>query len=226
MILRIDGWYNADKGKHFVLTEKGEKNSASYKGKTIGEPVSEYDTEAVRWAVEKGYLEEVAIPDWIIKDGYRVVYNHNGHILTAGNPVIFPELEIAEKYMENYKKHPWFEHKLYIEKAVFEGRALKERRVYANKPICNKDWYYGTDALQIGDLVEDEIVNELLNCLPPACMRSDCSQLGEPANHRVDEKDGKLKPTYSTFKEISVGIWEYCGDCFRGENYMHGIHEE
>ena len=25
-----------------------------------------------------------------------------------------------------------------------------------------------------------------------------------------------------TFKKVDDGIWEYCGDCFRGENHMHG----
>lgn len=38
---------------------------------------------------------------------------------------------------------------------------------------------------------------------------------------RIDE-NGKGRTTYSTFKKVDDGIWEYCGDCFRGENYMHG----
>ena len=221
MELRRDGWYSADKGKHFVLTEKGKENCVSYSYKTVGEPVDEYDTEAVHWAVEKGYVIEVDIPNWIVKVGYKVVYNYNGNVLSAGNPIVFPELEIAEKYMKNYKKRPWFTHDLYIEKAVFEGKALKDCREYNGNRVYNEDWYYGTDALQIGDLVEEEIVDYLINCLPPACMRSDCSQLGEPANHKVDE-NGKCRATYETFKRIADDIWEYCGDCFQGENVQRG----
>lgn len=221
MKLRRDGWYNADKGKHFVLTEKGKAECASYSYKTVGEPVDEYDYEAVGWAVEKGYVIEVDIPNWIVKVGYKVVYNYNGNVLCVGNSIVFPELEIAEKYMENYKKYPWFTHDLYIEKAVYEGKALKGCREYNGKFVYNEDWYYGTDALQIGDLVEEEIVDDLMNCLPPACMRSDCSQLGEPHNHKIDD-EGKTRATYVTFKRIAEGIWEYCGDCFRGENVQRG----
>ncbi|MDE7423953.1 MAG: hypothetical protein K2N51_09700 [Lachnospiraceae bacterium] len=73
------------------------------------------------------------------------------------------------------------------------------------------------DALKVGDLVEQEIVDELMGCLPPACMRNDCAQLGEPASHKPD-KNGNYKSTYATFKKVAEGIWEYCGDCFRGEN--------
>ena len=50
-----------------VLTEKGKVNSASYRNMTVGEPVDEYDYEAVGWAVDEGYLIEVPIPDWIEK---------------------------------------------------------------------------------------------------------------------------------------------------------------
>jgi hypothetical protein len=52
-------------------------------------------------------------------------------------------------------------------------------------------------------------------------MRSDCCQLGEPHDSRVDE-NGKGHNTYETFKRIADGIWEYCGDCFRGENVQRG----
>lgn len=64
--------------------------------------------------------------------------------------------------------------------------------------------------------------SELLGMLPPACTRSDCSQIGEPVSHRIAE-NGFEKPTYATFKKVEAGIWEYCGDCFRGENVCSGI---
>lgn len=219
--LRNDGWYNAEKGKHFVLTEKGKAEVASYRNKTVGAPVSEYDTEAVGWSVDGGYELEVPIPDWITKEGYKVVYDHDGYTLCAGNSIVFPERELAEKYLENYKNRPWMKHELYICNATYEGRALKECREYEGKKVYNKDWYYGTDALAIGDLVEEEIVDDLLNCLPPACMRSDCSQLGEPYSIRIDEC-GIARNTYATFKQVDKETWEYCGDCFRGENMQRG----
>lgn len=111
--------------------------------------------------------------------------------------------------------------KLYIRPATYEGRSLKECRIHEGKKVYNTDWYYGTDALFIGDYVEEDIVDDLINMLPPACMRSDCSQLGEAADHKVDE-NGKTRATYATFKKIAEHTWEYCGNCFRGENVARG----
>ena len=222
MRLRNDGWYRADEGKHFVLTEKGKNEVASYRNGTVGEPVDEYDYEAVGWAVDEGYLIEVDIPDWCTMIGYQVVYNHKGYELTAGNPTIFPTKEIAETYKKNYESRPWFHDELYIKEVEYQSKALIPCREYEGKTVFNKNYYSGTDALAIGDLVEEEIVNDLMDCLPPACMRSDCSQCGEPANHKIDD-DGKTRATYSTFKKVADGIWEYCGCCFRGENVERGI---
>ena len=216
MTLR-NGWYIADKGKHFVLTEKGEAESATFHNMTVGEPTSDYDTEATHWSVEAGHEIEVDIPDWIVKTGYEVVYDHNGYTLTAGNPIVFPERILAKKYMEHYKNRPWFNHELYIREAVYEGRALKPCKEYSGKQVYNSSWYYGIDTLRIGDLVEQEIIDNLIDCLSPACMRSDCSQLGEPASHEKDT-NGNYKATYATFKKVADSIWEYCGNCFRGEN--------
>ena len=66
------------------------------------------------------------------------------------------------------------------------------------------------------------MVDDFMDMLPPACMRSDCMQIGEPVSHRVDEANGKGKATYSTFKKITEDIYEYCGDCFKGENVQRG----
>lgn len=64
---------------------------------------------------------------------------------------------------------------------------------------------------KVGDYVKQAVVDNAINCLPPASMTSMCSQLGEP---------------YSTFKRVAGdgpnGIWEYCGHCFRGENTERG----
>ncbi len=228
MRLRIDGWYNADEGKYFVLTEKGKECSASYRNMAVGEPVSEYDYEAVKWAVDKGYLVEVPIPDWIEKEGYKVVYDHNGYTLSAGNPIVFPERELAEKYMANYSYYPvkydkacyytgYRDVKLYITTAVFKGRKLKDCREYNGKKVYNQSWYYGPSALAVGDLVEENIVDDIINALPPACMRSDCVQLGEPAGMTLDES-GNIRSTFYTFKRVADDVFEYCGECIRGRN--------
>lgn len=92
---------------------------------------------------------------------------------------------------------------------------------FNGKPVWTED-DFTYDAVKIGDYVEQAVVDEAMDCLPPACMRSDCSQLGEPYSHMIDERSGKVRATYETFKKVGGewpnGIWEYCGRCFRGEN--------
>lgn len=76
-----------------------------------------------------------------------------------------------------------------------------------------------------GDYVAHEVVDDAMDCMPPACMTGSCSQMGGPYSHRLDPDTGNLRPTYATFKRVTGGpdgIWEYCGHCFRGENVERG----
>ena len=82
-------------------------------------------------------------------------------------------------------------------------------------------------SLQIGDYVENAVVSDLMDLLPPVCLREDCSQVGEPYSHRCDPTSGKWRATFTTFKKVAgtgaKSIWEYCGHCFNGENEERGI---
>lgn len=95
---------------------------------------------------------------------------------------------------------------------------------FNGKPIWTEDDFdYST--VKIGDYVEETVVDNAMNILPPACMTSASSQVGEPYSHRLDPKTGKWRATYSTFKRIASGpdsIWQYCGHCFCGENVERG----
>ena len=87
--------------------------------------------------------------------------------------------------------------------------------------IYNRDTF-DYDKAKPGDLVTEEIVDDCINCMPPACMRSNCTQMGEPYSHRLDENTGNYRPVFATFKRVRDGVWEYCGNCFRGENKERG----
>ena len=127
-----NNWYKADKGKHFVLTEKGKEECASYKDKTVGEPVDEYDYEAVEWSVDKGYVIETDIPGWTKGlNGYEVVYYYEGkYRLSAGNPQIFPTRKAAEVYKKHYESYTWFNEDLLIEEVEYDGVPLNEPKMY------------------------------------------------------------------------------------------------
>ena len=76
----------------------------------------------------------------------------------------------------------------------------------------------------VGDLVTAEVVMNAMNCMPPATMRRDCAQLGEPYSHK---KDGsRYRPTFATFRCIDGdfldGVWEFRGYCFAGESLERG----
>lgn len=95
---------------------------------------------------------------------------------------------------------------------------------YNGKEVFTQDTFSYED-IKIGDYVEQAVVDDAMNMLPPACMRSSCSQVGEPYSHRQDPDTGRWRATYATFKRVtsgSDGIWEYCGHCFCGENEERG----
>ena len=95
---------------------------------------------------------------------------------------------------------------------------------YNGKEVFTQDTFSYED-IEIGDYVEQAVVDDAMNMLPPACMRSSCSQVGEPYSHRQDPDTGKWRATYTTFKRVTSGndgIWEYCGHCFCGENEERG----
>lgn len=93
--------------------------------------------------------------------------------------------------------------------------------MYEGKPVFQQD-EFDTSKAQIGDYVSKDVVDDFMDCVPPACLRSDCSQMGEPYSTREDPDTGKWRNTYLTFKRVAAGVWMYCGHCFRGENVERG----
>jgi len=79
-----------------------------------------------------------------------------------------------------------------------------------------------SEYLDIGDLVDKEMVNYFVETLPPACNRSDLIQIGEPYSHKEDPEDGKWKGTYATLCKTPEG-WRYAGHCFRGKKINQTI---
>ena len=87
------------------------------------------------------------------------------------------------------------------------------------KLVTMDDWIDSFEKIcNVGDYVDEHIADSMINCVPPACMNTMCMQCGEPYSHKEDVKLGKLRATYSTFKKVENGIYEYCGHCFLGEN--------
>lgn len=60
--------------------------------------------------------------------------------------------------------------------------------------------------LQVGDLVDDEMVDYFIEVLPPACMSPQCLQIGEPFDY---DEHGCLM--FSTLICTAEG-WQYAGE--------------
>ena len=97
--------------------------------------------------------------------------------------------------------------------------------------ICNGKEVFTPDTFnystaQVDDFVFQAVVDDAMDCLPPACMTSACAQMGEPYSTRQDPDTGKWRSTYATFKRVTEGrdgIWQYCGHCFCGETTERGV---
>lgn len=151
---------------------------------------------------------------------FRVMYVNRGHSIPAMQSW-FPTEDLAMKALAKLRtKSLWRNEKLFLEERAREGAELPPCTMYRGKPVYSPEWYF-SDALEPGDYVAEDVVDSLMNAMPPACMRGDCSQLGEPYSFRIDE-DGNTRNTYWTFKRIAECVWEFCGDCFRGENVQRG----
>lgn len=71
------------------------------------------------------------------------------------------------------------------------------------------------DFVQVGEEVDEEMVDYFMNVLPPRSMSAGYLQVGEPYSHIEDKADGRWKATYDTFIKED-GRWIYKGHCFAG----------
>ena len=84
--------------------------------------------------------------------------------------------------------------------------------------VTREDWVKARNFMKAanpGDLVVEEIVDEMRNCVPPASMKPGYLQAGEPYSHELDTESGRWRATYMTFRMVGRD-WQYCGCCFLG----------
>ena len=77
--------------------------------------------------------------------------------------------------------------------------------MFNNKPVLTPD-DFDFSTVKIGDYVNQEVVDNAMDCLPPACYCASCAQMGEPYSHREDPKTGKFRPVFATFRKVG-GEW-------------------
>ncbi len=150
---------------------------------------------------------------------YRIVYDNvkpeRTYITEFGSYGWLWDKDVAEKLLIKEQKradsYGWIE-KLYIEERETEQEDTRQAmRIHENgKSVYNWD-HLIWKALNIGDYVEEEVADDILDALPPASMSSECLQLGEPEDHI----NGKA--TYLTLSRVDSSTWQFRGYCFRGQ---------
>lgn len=88
---------------------------------------------------------------------------------------------------------------------------------YNGKPKTMEEWESSgitafDDYVALGDEVDEEIVDNFLGMVPPACHTKRLMQMGEADQH-LPNANGNYEATYMTF-EKSDGQWYYRGYCF------------
>ena len=124
---------------------------------------------------------------------------------------------LAEDEKETYKCTTTF---VQPSCALDPGERCDSRENNAEQPthklVTCADWKAAGSfekAANPGDYVEACIIDQMRDCLPPACMNFGFLQMGEPYSHELDPDTGKWKPTFATFKKDGQH-WTYCGNCF------------
>ena len=85
--------------------------------------------------------------------------------------------------------------------------------------VTYDDWEAAGDfskAARPGDYVEERIVDDMRDVLPPAKMEHGFLQVGEPYSHEFDPETGHRRGTFPTFVKEGQN-WKYCGNCFIGK---------
>lgn len=83
------------------------------------------------------------------------------------------------------------------------------------KVYTMEDWQRDRElSPAIGQYVDNDVVWELIECLPPAYWRFGIFQVGEPYSHDKET----CAPLYATFVQVNTdGLWEYKGHCLKGQ---------
>lgn len=96
---------------------------------------------------------------------------------------------------------------------------------YNGKPIFTQENFNYSEA-KIGDYVEQAVVDDAMDCLPPASMSAGALRWANrtpTGRTRRPGGSGLLTTRSSVWPgEWPNGIWQFCGCCFQGETVPRG----
>ena len=178
--------------------------------------------EATKLTIAHLPMDEPENPDKYVHIGYRVLDGRVESELVCGDGS--PDFSDYILYCGKVSRVTRMQE---MSEIIFSAyrKYLESGIIYDGKKVYNlKNFSYS--AAKVGDYVLQDVVDDAMNILPPVSMSTSCAQIGEPYSHRFDDKIGKWRATYSTFKKVSgvsnESILQYCGNCFKGETVERG----
>ena len=127
---------------------------------------------------------------------------HAGEKIT----VIDEDKNIIQEFFEE-KKEP-------IKSNINAATDFKPR--YLSKKEYDDAYQSFSSLVRVGDMVDEQIVEEFRDCLPPVAYNGRYLQCGEAYTHKFNYKTQKYEPAFITFAR-ELGSWVYKGICFYRE---------
>lgn len=87
---------------------------------------------------------------------------------------------------------------------------------YLSKKEYEDAYQSFSSLVRVGDMVDEQIVEEFRDCIPPVAYNGRYLQCGEAYTHKFNYKTQKYEPAFMTFAK-DVGVWVYKGICFYRE---------
>lgn len=134
--------------------------------------------------------------------GQSYAKNHIGEKIV----IIDEDKNIVKEFFEE-KKEP-------VKNSIRTATNFKPR--YLSKKEYDDAYQSFSSLVRVGDMVDEQIVEEFRDCLPPVAYNGRYLQCGEAYTHKFNYKTQKYEPAFMTFAK-DVGVWVYKGICFYKE---------
>ena len=134
--------------------------------------------------------------------GQSYAKNHIGEKIV----IIDEDKNIVKEFFEE-KKEP-------VKNSIRTATNFKPR--YLSKKEYDDAYQSFSSLVRVGDMVDEQIVEEFRDCIPPVAYNGRYLQCGEAYTHKFNYKTQKYEPAFMTFAK-DVGVWVYKGICFYKE---------
>lgn len=198
-----DGNYDETLGKIYYLN--GEKISDMKKGLKIVAEFNNINDEKeykIYFGDDSAFGIQTVGLQSALELGQSYAKYHAGEKIT----VIDEDKNIVKEFFEEKKE--------LVKSNIKDKTNFKPR--YLTKKEYDETHQSFSSWARVGDIVDEQIVEEFRDCIFPVAYDAMYLQCGEPYKHGANPKTGKWEPAFITFAR-ELGSWVYKGICFYRE---------